>query len=108
MRHATTTTTEVSTSTEGSGGARGAEVLGRHLVEELAEFLHLILFHRLGLVGDLYAGLVEDCLGPHDWDVTAKRQGDGVRRTGLDLQTALEDDHRVEDPVLQGRDAHLA
>src|SRR5690606_29623653 len=72
--------------------AAGAEVLGRDLVEELAELLHLVLL----LVRDGDARVVQHALAAVDRRARAQRQRDGVRRTGADLDSAREDQLGVE------------
>ena len=63
------------------GASEGLEVLGRDVVEELAELLDLVLL--LGGYGE--AGLVEDLLGAEDARAGPQRERDRVGGAGADL-----------------------
>ena len=79
------------------------EVVGRDMVEELAERLDLVLL----LGGHGQAGLVEHSLGAHDAGAGAQRQGDRVGRSRTDLGPSVEDELGEEHPVADVDDAHL-
>src|SRR6201994_139173 len=83
---------------------RLAEVLGRDLVEELAELLDFVFL----LVGDRHPDLVQDLVGGEDRGAGPQRQRDRVRRPGADLGAVGEDEVGVEDPVAQGGDVDRA
>src|SRR6266540_6862884 len=84
-------------------GAWLREVLGLHVVEELAELLDLLLL----VVPDDDRGLGEDVLRGEDGDVHPDRQRDGVRRAGRDLvplPAVLQLDRGEEGALLELRD----
>src|SRR5262245_59670520 len=81
----------------------GSEVLGRDLVEELAELRHLVLLlvrHRDPLV-------VQHTVDAVDGRTGAQRQCYGVGRPGAHAAAAGEDELRVEDALPQIRDPGL-
>ena len=59
------------------GSALGQEVVRAHLVEELPELLHLVLF----VVLQLDPGLVHDLLGPEDRRAETDGEGDPLIRS---------------------------
>src|SRR5665811_2044049 len=74
---------------------RVGEVLGVHVVEEVAERGDLLLGLRLGD----YARDAHDLFGHEDLAAGPHRQGEGIRRTSVDLErafSALEEEPRVE------------
>src|SRR5262245_16459163 len=79
------------------------EALGRDLVEELAELLHLVLL----LVRDRDARVVQHPVAPVDRRPGTQGERYGVGRASADLDSAGEHQLGVEDALAQIGDPHL-